>query len=165
MAAVCIFDGKERNHAKAREVSYFLFCHFNPGGEISKTFISIKARRRREVRELTVVRGSIEQNRFARLNQAKQTLQRFHKLSSMDKMKAAALLKADASFGDSDSTTLLQERLLVERTEDRTPVMPSPLTVDGDVSPVPLPAGAPFSLPVRCAVASLHAFFIYFNYS
>ena len=24
MAAVCIFDGKERNHAKAREVSVFL---------------------------------------------------------------------------------------------------------------------------------------------
>ena len=65
----------------------------------------------------------------------------------MDKKKAAASLKADASFGDSDSTTLLQEqRRLVERTDDRTPVMP----VDDDSS-VPLPAGAPFSLPVRDA--------------
>jgi len=66
----------------------------------------------------------------------------------MDKKKTAALLKADASFGDSDPTTLLQEQsFLAEKSDDRTPATPLVLPD----SSIPLPAEAPLSLPVRDA--------------
>lgn len=72
-----------------------------------------QARRRRETRELAVVRASIEQNRFARLNKIKDTLHHFTKLQNTDQRKVTTLLTADAPFRDAQSTTLLQERTLL----------------------------------------------------
>lgn len=81
--------------------------------------------RRREARELAVVRASIEQDRFARLNEVKETLHRFTKLHDDDRKEVAALLTADASFKDAQSTTLLQEQnLFCGKPEDSLPPLP-----------------------------------------
>jgi hypothetical protein len=78
-----------------------------------------QARRRRETRELAVVRASIEQDRFARLNKIKDTLHHYTKLQNTDQRKVTTLLTADASFKDAQSTTLLQEGTLLDgKSED-----------------------------------------------
>ena len=85
-----------------------------------------QARRRRETRELTVVRASIEQDRFARLNKIKDTLHHYTKLQNTDQMKVTTLLTADASFKDAQSTTLLQDRTLRDGKSDHSlpPLLP-----------------------------------------
>ena len=85
-----------------------------------------QARRRRETRELTVVRASIEQDRFARLNKIKDTLHHYTKLQNKDQMKVTSLLTADASFKDAQSSTLLQERTLLDGKSDHSllPLLP-----------------------------------------
>ncbi|KAF8190328.1 PIN domain-like protein [Mycena galopus ATCC 62051] len=68
--AICVFDGKERSAAKARE-----------------------AERRREVKELAVARGSIELERVKRLQRLADVLGRFQKFDPMQRGRVSELLR------------------------------------------------------------------------
>ncbi|KAJ7089175.1 PIN domain-like protein [Mycena belliarum] len=74
VAAICVFDGKERSLAKARE-----------------------AERRREAQRLAVARGSIELDRVKRLNRLIDVLDRFKKLDATQKGRISQLLQGISS--------------------------------------------------------------------
>lgn len=75
------------------------------------------------MRELAITRASIEQDRFARLNRVRKTLNSFEQLRDSDRRKVSVLLAADPSFGDAESSTLLQDSFLSEGES----VKPTPL--------------------------------------
>ncbi|KAF9530155.1 PIN domain-like protein [Crepidotus variabilis] len=104
---ICIFDGKTRSQAKAREV-----------------------KRRREVRELAMVRASIENDRFARLVKMKEAFEKFKHLESTERQEIVDLLTSEPSFNNSNLGGLLQARSLLRDTiEGKTPSYrpPSPV--------------------------------------
>ncbi|KAJ7126101.1 PIN domain-like protein [Mycena epipterygia] len=70
VSGICVFDGKERSLAKARE-----------------------AERRREVQRLAVARGSIELARVKRLNRLVDVLDHFQKLDVVQKGRVSELLQ------------------------------------------------------------------------
>ncbi|KAJ7185530.1 PIN domain-like protein [Mycena filopes] len=72
VSAICVFDGKERSVAKAREVE-----------------------RRREVKRLAVARGSIELDRVKRLDRLVNVMDRFQALDAVEKGRVAEQLKED----------------------------------------------------------------------
>ncbi|KAL1726263.1 PIN domain-like protein [Schizophyllum commune] len=69
--AICVFDGKERSLAKAREVS-----------------------RRRETRALAMARGALEVERLRRLRGMEPILERFSRLDDTERSKILEALKA-----------------------------------------------------------------------
>ncbi|KAF9568683.1 PIN domain-like protein [Agrocybe pediades] len=106
VSAICVFDGKERSAAKLREVQ-----------------------RREAVRQLTRVRGSIEQQRFERLNDLQQSIRIFQSLSEAE--QHAVLIKLDKqSFGAPDDTAKLLQPEVLERGEEEEGLPP---VVDSDV--------------------------------
>ncbi|KAJ7664312.1 PIN domain-like protein [Mycena rosella] len=74
VSAICVFDGKERSLAKARETE-----------------------RRREIQRLAVARGSIELDRVKRLNRLIDVLDRFQKLDAIQRGRVAELLQLISS--------------------------------------------------------------------
>ncbi|KAJ7512640.1 PIN domain-like protein [Mycena galericulata] len=74
VSAICVFDGKERSLAKARE-----------------------AERRREAQKLAVARGSIELDRVKRLNRLIAVIDRFEKLDVLQKARVSELLQRISS--------------------------------------------------------------------
>ncbi|KAJ7640896.1 PIN domain-like protein, partial [Mycena polygramma] len=78
VSAICVFDGKERSAAKAREV-----C------------------RRREVQRLAMARGSIELDRVKRLQRLVDVLDRFQNLDVFEKKRVSELLKQVSSATES----------------------------------------------------------------
>ncbi|KAG5643631.1 hypothetical protein DXG03_000556 [Asterophora parasitica] len=70
VSAVCVFDGKYRNMAKARE-----------------------AERRKEMQRKTSARGALEHDRSQRLRKLYDTLHKFRKLDSTARERAASLLR------------------------------------------------------------------------
>ncbi|KAG6919813.1 hypothetical protein DXG01_000315 [Tephrocybe rancida] len=100
--AVCVFDGKERNMAKARE-----------------------AERRREVQRKVQARGALEIDRSQRLRQLSDVLPKFWDLDDTARQRAAGLLRQLAP----DATA--ETRTPPERPEDipqKPPPEPSPET-------------------------------------
>ncbi|KAI5887089.1 PIN domain-like protein [Schizophyllum commune H4-8] len=71
--AICVFDGKERSMAKAREVS-----------------------RRRETRALAMARGALEVERLRRLRGLEPLLERFSRLDDAERTRILEALKASA---------------------------------------------------------------------
>ncbi|KAF7344554.1 Flap endonuclease 1 [Mycena sanguinolenta] len=74
VSAICVFDGKERSAAKARE-----------------------AERRRETKELALARGSIELDRVTRLQRLADVLGCFKKLDGVQKTRVSELLRQISS--------------------------------------------------------------------
>ncbi|KAJ6473545.1 PIN domain-like protein [Mycena vitilis] len=74
VSAICVFDGKERSAAKARE-----------------------SERRREVHRLAVARGSIELDRVQRLQRLVDVFDRFKNLDVSEKKRVSELLKQVSS--------------------------------------------------------------------
>ncbi|KAJ7927512.1 PIN domain-like protein [Mycena leptocephala] len=74
VSAICVFDGKERSAAKARE-----------------------AERRREAQKLAIARGSIELDRVKRLHRLVDVLGRFQLLDVIEKGRVSELLKQISS--------------------------------------------------------------------
>ncbi|PFH49354.1 hypothetical protein AMATHDRAFT_76246 [Amanita thiersii Skay4041] len=70
VTAVCVFDGKERNHAKARE-----------------------AIRRQEARQLVAARSTVEMKRLGRLQKLRSIWHRWRSLSREDCNRVSELLK------------------------------------------------------------------------
>ncbi|KAI5829171.1 PIN domain-like protein [Schizophyllum commune Tattone D] len=90
--AICVFDGKERSLAKAREVS-----------------------RRRETRALAMARGALEVERLRRLRGMEPILERFSRLDDTERSKILEALKA--SFKPtSGSDALSHEQELISAT-------------------------------------------------
>ncbi|KAJ7485415.1 PIN domain-like protein [Mycena latifolia] len=93
VSAICVFDGKERSLAKARE-----------------------AERRREVQRLAVARGSIELDRVKRLNRLVDVLYRFQNLDVTQKGRVSELLQRISSVpfpssSGGDDMAQLQQRV------------------------------------------------------
>ncbi|KAF9485035.1 PIN domain-like protein [Pholiota conissans] len=84
ISAICVFDGKERNIAKANET-----------------------KRRLEVRQLTLARGSIEDARFQRLHDLKVGMDQFQSLDDTGRKEILQLLKQSAFQTVDGSETLL----------------------------------------------------------
>ena len=82
ISSICVFDGETRSGAKAREacIQNFL-CYNNLKSQTNLCFYFsitfLKVKRRRDLRELAATRGSIESDRFQRLNKLKRVAERF----------------------------------------------------------------------------------------
>ncbi|KAF4564711.1 hypothetical protein EYR40_010883 [Pleurotus pulmonarius] len=70
--AICVFDGKERNLAKAREVA-----------------------RRREVQRVTIARGGVEKERLGRLQQLAALLSTFESLTQPQRERIAEIISTN----------------------------------------------------------------------
>lgn len=90
------------------------------------------------MRELAVARSSIEQDRFARLNRVKKTLQSLEQLKDVERQKVAVLLAADPSFGDAESSSTLLEGMDDGDSIGSPPIESLP-TLLGDEQPSALP--------------------------
>ncbi|KAF9467885.1 PIN domain-like protein [Collybia nuda] len=77
VSAICVFDGKERNVAKARETE-----------------------RRREVQRVTMARGSLENDRSKRFRRLSRVLNRFRELDTSTREKATEFLRQLSSQSD-----------------------------------------------------------------
>ncbi|KAF5379098.1 hypothetical protein D9615_005892 [Tricholomella constricta] len=80
VSAVCVFDGKERNMAKARE-----------------------AERRKEVQRKTAARGALEHDRSKRLRKLSSILHRFWHLDSAMREQASSLLRQLSMDSEQDA--------------------------------------------------------------
>ncbi|KDR80107.1 hypothetical protein GALMADRAFT_62412 [Galerina marginata CBS 339.88] len=85
VSAICVFDGKERQVAKAKEVE-----------------------RRQAVRQLAQSRGGIERERFQRLRQLKEGIEIFQNVSFADKQQVFMAL-SDLPNVEYCTSTLLQQ--------------------------------------------------------
>ncbi|KAF8960339.1 PIN domain-like protein [Flammula alnicola] len=126
VSAICVFDGKERAPAKANET-----------------------KRRREIHQLSVARGSIEDDRFERLHDLKASMDHLQTLDLTKRQEVVKILK-DSKFGvDDGSSTLLQEQELVVSEEAEKAVaaeLPSALP------PTEIPTTPPLEIPTSLLV-------------
>jgi hypothetical protein len=106
-----------------------------------------QTQRRRDVQELTISRASIEQDRFTRLVRVKKTLHSFEQLRVSDRRKVADLLTADPSFGDSESSTLLQDSVLGKESDT---IEPTPVESSRRDAPPPAPPEQVLRIPTVC---------------
>ena len=88
VSAICVFDGKQRSLAKAREVGQeqtttFYIATTNPN----------QVERRKEVRRLAAARGSLENGRSKRLHRLSDVLYRFRNLDVVARERATELLR------------------------------------------------------------------------
>lgn len=96
VSAICVFDGKERNAAKAREVQ-----------------------RRRDVRRLATSRGTLENDRFKRLQGLKSALNSLHGLDVVERQGVSALLQRIESENPvEDPSEFFQEQRTVTRASE-----------------------------------------------
>uniref|UniRef100_D8QHA2 PIN domain-like protein n=1 Tax=Schizophyllum commune (strain H4-8 / FGSC 9210) TaxID=578458 RepID=D8QHA2_SCHCM len=130
--AICVFDGKERSMAKAREVS-----------------------RRRETRALAMARGALEVERLRRLRGLEPLLERFSRLDDAERTRILEALKAsakpisglDALSHEQEliSATVAASNSAETYTRARTETLPSP--EDEDVEPLDDLEGDPLPDP------------------
>ncbi|TFK34465.1 PIN domain-like protein [Crucibulum laeve] len=121
VSAICVFDGKERSSAKAKEVE-----------------------RRRELRRLVTARGALESDRFQRLTRLKTVIHRFHNLDDKSQQRTSDWLRQ----ADVRTEGLHREYVLLSATEEYPPErlkeMPQHPELNGQSSP---PSTVSESLP------------------
>ncbi|KAG5635507.1 hypothetical protein H0H81_011015 [Sphagnurus paluster] len=103
VSAVCVFDGKDRNIAKAREVCLTILRKFLTA--LNNAFQQVE--RRREVRRKTAARGALEQDRSKRLHDLSKLLHRLAELDEATQEWTVSLLRelpVDARLNDSTAT-------------------------------------------------------------
>ncbi|KAL1665200.1 PIN domain-like protein [Schizophyllum commune] len=140
--AICVFDGKERSMAKAREVS-----------------------RRRETRALAMARGALEVERLRRLRGLEPLLERFSRLDDAERSKILEALKVSVK-PTSGPDALSYEQELISATvaannsaetysRVRTQTLPAPededvVAVDDlEVDSLPNTPASPLGQPTR----------------
>ncbi|TFY69326.1 hypothetical protein EVG20_g3198 [Dentipellis fragilis] len=120
--AICVFDGKERNLAKAEEVRLH-------SSNLEECPHSSKVERRRHVRRLDTFRADIESKRLQRLTRVTELLQASQRLDAADRQRATDSLKA----------------IMAGQTPPAAP--PVPLYIAGDLSSVDTMTAAPSPSP------------------